>query len=134
VRTSYTPVARRTNSTAAPSSHSTTPPESATCDTPAAPAPHPARIRALTSAVIPTVHLNNELHRRSHEVSDEAPRNRHLPPKLHAELARGQFAPEQVLPRERPPIQPSALFQFDLSPMTFELVASWGSTCGGVGN
>ena len=46
-----------------------------------------ARIRPLTLAVIPPIHLNDEPLARREKVRDKTPQERHLPPEHHAEPA-----------------------------------------------
>ena len=50
---------------------------------------HPRAIRALAPRVILAVHFDPRAARRARRVSDEAPRERHLPMKAHAELPNG---------------------------------------------
>jgi hypothetical protein len=80
----------------------------------AKPAQHgvPTRVGARAQPVTRAVDLHHEPHRRRAKVHDVAPRQRHLAPKLHAELSRLQRRPKpQLRRRHHAPIGPGALLQ-----------------------
>ena len=69
-----------------------------------------ASARGRDSWHAPSTH--HEAHGRCAEINDVAPRKRHLPPKLHAQLARTERRPEaQLGRRHHAPIRPSALLK-----------------------
>jgi hypothetical protein len=65
----------------------------------AIPKPPELRISARVGApprMTRAIHFNDEPHRRRAEIHDVAPRQRHLPPKLHTQLARAQRRPRRA--------------------------------------
>jgi hypothetical protein len=71
-----------------------------------------SRICLPLARMAPPIHLDHQPHRRSAEVDHVPPGQRHLPPKLHPELAPAQRRPQPSFRLgERPAIRPRALLE-----------------------
>jgi len=82
----------------------------------------PLSVSVSAACVVTAVHLDDEPRCRRDEVNNIPSPERHLPPKLHAELATAQrFQKPRLRLGRRAPIVPSVLPKFDLTTMSLEL-------------